>query len=273
MEDLAGKVAVVTGGGSGIGFATARLLAREGMSIVLADIEQRALDAAREEIAGLGAEVLAVRTDVGDRAQVEALAQKTWQRFGGCHVLFNNAGVAIAGPIQEMTHKDWEWLIRVNLWGVIHGVEAFVPRMIKQDQGGHVVSTASFAGLVPNSGLGVYCVTKYGVVALSECLYRDLSPHGIGVSVLCPMRVETNIDTSSRNRPVELGGTGAPPPPREPQEQYGTLAGRTLPVETVARLVVDGIKNNYLYIVTHEEARGFVRRRFERIDRAFEQLA
>jgi NAD(P)-dependent dehydrogenase (short-subunit alcohol dehydrogenase family) len=268
MQDVAGKVAVITGGGSGIGLATARRLAREGMKIVLADIQQDALDAAVKEIQGLGVEALGVRTDVGDLDQVKTLADKTFSHFGGAHVVFNNAGVAIFGPIQEMRHEDWEWVLRVDLWGVIHGVEAFVPRMIAQNQGGHIVNTASFAGLVPNEGLGVYCVAKYGVVALSECLARDLRRHGIGVSVLCPMILSTNIEHSERNRPAELGGPQASRP--RTSEEQANLRGRTLSPEVAAEKVVSAVKKGELYIHTHEEARQFVRRRFERIDRAFE---
>ncbi|MBI3303926.1 MAG: SDR family NAD(P)-dependent oxidoreductase, partial [Deltaproteobacteria bacterium] len=152
MHDLSGRVAVITGGASGIGLATARRLAGEGMRIVLADIQQDMLDVAVKEIQGLGAETIGVRTDVGDLNQVKALADRTFSHFGGAHLIFNNAGVAIFGPIQDMKHEDWEWVLRVDLWGVIHGVEAFVPRMIAQGQGGHIVNTASFAGLVPNQG-------------------------------------------------------------------------------------------------------------------------
>ncbi len=227
MQELSGRVAVITGGASGIGLATARRLAGEGMRLVLADIEQAALDTAVAEIAALGAEVLGVRTDVGDLQQVQALADTTCAHFGGAHLIFNNAGVAVFGPIQEMTHADWEWVLRVDLWGVIHGVEAFVPRLIAQNQGGHIVNTASFAGLVPNEGLGVYCVAKYGVVALSECLSRDLRPYGIGVSVLCPMVLATNIRHSERNRPPEWGGPQASRS-RTPEEE-ADLRGRTLP--------------------------------------------
>ncbi|MCC7364621.1 MAG: SDR family NAD(P)-dependent oxidoreductase [Dehalococcoidia bacterium] len=272
MDDFQGKVAVITGGASGLGFATAKVLAKEGMRIVIADIEQGALDRAVPELQALGAEVLGVRTDVGVREDLVRLADATWERFGGCHILFNNAGVAVEGPIQEMTHQDWEWSMRVNLWGPIHGVEAFVPRMIAQDEGGHVINTASFAGLVANDGLGVYCVTKYGVVALSECLYRDLRPHNIGVSVLCPMRVLTNIDASARNRPAELGGGDVPiPEPNSSTQLSGApLVGNTLQADDVAGMVLDAVKNRRLYILTHPESRGFVQSRFRRIDRTYD---
>lgn len=269
MQELSGRVAVITGGGSGIGLATARRLAREGMRIVLADMQQDALDTAVQEIQGLGAEAIGIRTDVGDLPQVQALADQTFAHFGAAHLVFNNAGVAIFGPIQEMRHEDWEWVLRVDLWGVIHGVEAFVPRLIAQGQGGHIINTASFAGLVPNQGLGVYCVAKYGVVALSECLARDVKPHGIGVSVLCPMVVDTNIFKNSRRDRPE-GVTEITLRTSTTAEGQQGLRGRTLPVDAVAEKVVRGIKRGDLYIVTHEEARAFVRRRFERIDQAFE---
>jgi NAD(P)-dependent dehydrogenase (short-subunit alcohol dehydrogenase family) len=270
MDELRGKVAVITGGASGIGLATAKRLAREGMRVVLADIERSALDRATEEIRGLGAEVLSVLVDVGERAQVEALAEETFDQMGAAHVLFNNAGVAIFGGIETMSHEDWEWLIRVNLWGVIHGVESFVPRIIQQGEGGHIINTSSFAGLVPNQGLGVYCTTKYAVVGLSEVLYRDLSSYGIGVSVLCPMVVETNINQSTRNRPVELGGGEVAPTPLEESPNPRPLVGATLKAEQVAERVLEGIRKKDLYILTHEESRAPIQRRFARIERAFE---
>ncbi len=269
MDDFAGKVAVITGGASGIGLATAKALAAEGMKIVVADIEQAAIDRALPQITALGVEALGVRTDVTKLADLQALADRTWERFGGCHVLFNNAGVAVAGPIAEMKHSDWEWLMNVNLWGPIHGVEVFVPRMIAQDEGGHVLATASFAGLVANDGLGVYCVTKYGVVAMMECLYRELSPHGIGASVLCPMRVETNINNSQRNRPEELGGAGNLPA-GSGDEEGRSQAGRVITTDDVAPMIVRAIREKRLYILTHPESRGFVQSRFRRIDRSFE---
>lgn len=262
MQELAGKTAVVTGGASGIGLATARLLRAEGMNLVIADIEAGPAAAAAAELDGL-----AVVCDVGDRASVEALADRAFDRYGAVHLVFNNAGVAVGGPIVEMGHDDWEWLMRVNLWGPIHGVEAFLPRMVAQRQGGHVLFTASFAGLVPNVGLGVYCVTKYGVVALAEVLRKEMAPEGIGVSVLCPMRVETNIATSERNRPDHLGGAGGSPGVADQSEENPDLAGRVLPVEEVALQVLDAIRSNRLYILPHAESLPFVENRFARIAR------
>ena len=266
MEDVRDKVAVITGGASGIGLATAQALAARGSKLVLADVEAEPLANAVAGLSADGAEVIGVPTDVAELAQLQALADRTWSEFGAAHIVFNNAGVAVSGPIAEMSHADWKWVIDVDLWGPIHGVEAFVPRLIEQGQGGHVVNTASFAGVVPNDGLGVYCVAKYGVVALSEVLYRELRQHEIGVSVLCPMRVETNIDASGRNRQSDYGGPEAQAWDEIDEEE---MAGRLIPVDEVAELVLKGVLENQLYLFPHEEARPFIAKRFERIDRSF----
>ncbi len=271
MEHLTAKVAVITGGASGIGFATARRLASRGVRLVLADIEESALDRAVAELSTTGTTVEGVVCDVGDLKAVQHLADTAFEKMGGVHIVFHNAGVAVGGPIAEMKHSDWEWTMRVNLWGPIHGVEAFTQRMIAQGQGGHILFTASFAGLVPNVGLGPYCVSKYGVVALAEVLRRELRAYDIGVSVLCPMRVATNIEHSERNRPDELGGPEASPPVLDQGEDNHNLAGRVLDVEDVAAQVVDAIVANRLYILPHEESRTPIRRRFERIDQTFEE--
>ncbi len=271
MEHLTDKVAVITGGASGIGFATARRLASRGVRLVLADIEESALDRAATELAATGTAVEGVVCDVGDLKAVQHLADTAFEKMGAVHIVFHNAGVAVGGPIAEMQHGDWEWTMRVNLWGPIHGVEAFTQRMIAQGQGGHMLFTASFAGLVPNVGLGPYCVSKYGVVALAEVLRRELRAHDIGVSVLCPMRVATNIGHSERNRPDELGGPEASPPVLDQGEDNQNLAGRVLDVDDVAAQVVDAVVANRLYILPHEESRTPIRRRFERIDQTFEE--
>jgi NAD(P)-dependent dehydrogenase (short-subunit alcohol dehydrogenase family) len=270
VKDLAGKVAVITGGASGIGLAAARALAREGVKLVLADVEERALAEATRSLEGEGAQVAAVRTDVGDLTSVQRLADATWAKFGRADILFNNAGVAAAGPTHLATHADWEWSMRVNVWGPIHGIEAFVPRMIEQGQGGHVLFTASFAGLVANRELGPYCMSKFAVVGMAESLARDVKDHRIGVSLVLPMRVASNIYTSTRNRPADLGGPLDTP---FTEEQRTSMVGRELPAETVARLIVDGIRRGDLYIHTHREARELVQRRFERLDAAFEHAA
>jgi NAD(P)-dependent dehydrogenase (short-subunit alcohol dehydrogenase family) len=260
-------VAVITGGASGIGLATARMLRGRGWRLVLADIEADRLSSACADL-GPADEVVGVITDVASKESVDALAAEVEQRFGRADVVFLNAGVAVAGLTADMTHEDWTWLMQVNLWGPIHGVEAFVPRMIAQGGGGHLLFTASFAGLAPNVGLGPYCVTKYGVVALAEVLYRELRGHGISVSVLCPMRVATDINQSSRNRPADLGGPSLAPP--RPSSADDRMAGRVLPVDDVAAQVVDTIGTDRLYITPHQESRAMIQRRFERIDRAFE---
>jgi NAD(P)-dependent dehydrogenase (short-subunit alcohol dehydrogenase family) len=266
VKDLKGKVAVITGGASGIGLATARRLAREGMKLVLADIEENVLMKAAAQLKAEGAEAIGVVTDVGDKARVDALADTAWSHFGGVHILFNNAGVAVFGPTQDMTHDDWLWTMKVNLWGPIHGIEAFVPRMIKQNEGGHVLFTASFAGLVANRNLGPYSVSKAAVVSLAECLAKDVKLHGIGVSVVCPMRVATNIDESHRNRPQELGGGTASSALSD--EERETLEGRVLPAADVGDLILEAIYRDDLYVLTHKEIEAFVARRCERLTKA-----
>jgi NAD(P)-dependent dehydrogenase (short-subunit alcohol dehydrogenase family) len=267
MEDLRGKVAVITGGASGIGLATARAFAREGVKLVLADIEERVLSAVVAGLAHEGAEVIGVRTDVGSKASVEDLAETTWKQWGRADIVFNNAGVAAAGATHRATHADWEWSIRVNVWGPIHGIEVFVPRMVEQGEGGHMLFTSSFAGLVPNRDLGPYCMSKFAVVGMAECLARDVKEHGIGVSILLPMRVASNIYSSTRNRPADLGGAIETP---FTQEQKDSMSGRELAVEPVADLVVAAIRRGDLYVHTHAEARESVRRRWQRLDAAFE---
>jgi len=271
MAQLKGKVAVITGGASGIGFATAKALAARGTNLILADIESSVLDKAVASLSLTGVEVEGVVCDVGNLADVQRLADSAFDRMGAVHIVFNNAGVAVGGPIAEMKHSDWEWIIRVNLWGPIHGVEVFLPRMIAQGQGGHVLFTSSFAGLVPNEGLGPYCVSKYGVVALAEVLQRELRTHDIGVSVLCPMRVATSIGHSERNRPANLGGPAVSPQVQDQDEDNQNLAGRVLDVDDVATMVVEAIIANQLYILPHEESRKSIRRRFERIDKTFDE--
>ena len=268
MQDFEAKVAVITGGASGIGLATGHALAREGMKLVIADIEQSVLDTALEGLHQAGVEAVGCITDVADRDAVHALAEFAWKTYGRVDIVMNNAGVAVFGPTHEMTHTDWQWLMQVNLWGCIHGVEAFVQRMVEQGEGGHVLFTASFAGLVPNKDLGCYNVTKAATVALAESLQKDVRDEGIGVSVLCPMRVTSNIDFSNRNRPDDLGGPSANRTYTE--EERANLNGATLAVEPVADLVVDAIKRNALYIHTHKAAAQYFARRAERITQAFD---
>jgi len=270
MDTLEGKGAVITGGASGIGFATARELGRRNVRVVIADIESAALASAVRRLKDEGVEAYAVECDVTSIDAVQTLAAESFERLGAVHVVFNNAGVALGGPVAGLTHDEWRWIIDVDLWGPIHGVEAFLPRLLEQNDGGHLLFTASFAGLVPNVGLGAYCVAKYGVVALAEVLHRELRGSDIGVSVLCPMRVATNIGTSERNRGAAYGG---PPdtPPLLDAAASDDLAGRIIAVDDVARMTVDAIVPNRLYVLPHEESRDPIRRRYERIDRTFEE--
>ena len=203
------------------------------------------------------------RTDhVSDLKSVQVLAESAFKTFGKVNVLCNNAGVALWGGLETATHRDWQWVLGVNLWGVIHGVEAFVPRMIASKEPGHIVNTASMAGLIASRGLGVYNTSKYAVVGLSETLAKDLRAYGIGVSVLCPMGVATQIRESARNRPADLENEA--PGASEPVE----LIGRTLVPAAVAEMVLAAIRANRLYVITHEEALEALRRRHERLAQA-----
>jgi NAD(P)-dependent dehydrogenase (short-subunit alcohol dehydrogenase family) len=268
MDALKGRVAVITGGGNGIGAAMARAFAARGARLVLADLDQAAVDRMAAELTGAGGQVLGVQTDVGERAAVEALAEAALRRFGAVHVVCNNAGIATFGEIATSTHRDWEYTMRVNFWGVVHGVETFVPRLVAQKQGGHVVNTASMAGLVGMQWLGVYCASKFAVVGLTEALHRELKPHGIGVSVLCPMIVQTNINQNSvRNRPAALRNPGEE---SLPEGVEAAMVGSTIAPEEVARRVVRAVDRGDLYILTHPEQRDILRRRAARLDRAFE---
>jgi len=262
VTELAGRVAVVTGGASGIGRAMAELFARERAKVVLADIDQHALAAVVQSIKTRGGEALGVPTDVTDLKSVQALAESAFKTFGKVNVLCNNAGVALWGGLETATHRDWQWVLGVNLWGVIHGLEAFVPRMIASKEPGHIVNTASMAGLIASRGLGVYNTSKYAVVGLSETLAKDLRAYGIGVSVLCPMGVATQIRESARNRPADLENEA--PGVSEPVE----LIGRTLAPAAVAETVLAAIRANRLYVITHEEALDALRRRHERLEQA-----
>src|SRR5436853_6727901 len=265
MTELGGGVAVVTGGASGIGRAMAERFARERAKVVVADIDQRALAAVVDSIKARGGEALGVPTDVTDLSSVQALAAAAFEAFGKVSVLCNNAGVALWGGLESATHRDWQWVLGVNLWGVIHGLEAFLPRMIAQKEPGHIVNTASMAGLVATRGLGIYNASKYAVVGLSETLAKDLKPYNIGVSVLCPMGVSTNIRASERNRPAHLKNDQ--PSQAEPVE----LMGRYPAPDTVAEMVLGAIRRSELYVITHDEGLEPLRSRFERMERTIRQ--
>ena len=252
MKTFRDRVAVVTGAASGIGLALAGRLAAEGMTVVMADIEAAPLAAAAEGLRHQGAAVLATRVDVSSPDDVERLARETYEAFGAAHVLCNNAGVAVIGAVSEHTLADWQWVVNVNLWGVIHGVRAFLPRMLAGGDEGHIVNTASMAGLTTAPFMSVYDVTKHGVVALSEAMYKEAQVTGspIGVSVVCPGLIDTNIMRSSRNRPEALAEQGKAGPMAQAfgQGLSDRLAGGYPPSE-VAEQVVAGIREGRFYIV------------------------
>jgi NAD(P)-dependent dehydrogenase (short-subunit alcohol dehydrogenase family) len=268
MKDLRDRVAVVTGAASGIGRALVDRFAADGMRVVVADVEADALATTERELRADGADVLAVRVDVSKADEVEALAARTIERFGKVHVVCNNAGVSVGGPMWEHTLADWQWVLGVNLWGVIHGIKSFVPRMIAQGEPAHVVNTASLAGLSSNPFVGVYNVTKHAVVTLSETLAQELAIMGapVHVSVLCPGFVQTQIADSHRNRP-SVHADGADRLRSESLEQTirSAIAGGLPPAE-VAREVRDAIVHERFYVLTHPEiTRERVRQRMDGI--------
>jgi NAD(P)-dependent dehydrogenase (short-subunit alcohol dehydrogenase family) len=266
MQDLREKVAVVTGAASGIGRALAAAFAAEGARVVLADVETVPLEEAAHALAAGGTETLAVRTDVSRGEQVEALAAAAERRFGAVHVVCNNAGVAVSALSWMHTTADWEWVLGVNLWGVIHGVRVFVPRLLANGADGHVVNTASMAGLISGPGMAAYNVTKHGVVTLSETLHHELRFLGarVGVSVLCPAWVNTRIMDSGRNRPPALAATAPALPGRDDVERMarGLLASGLAP-ERVAALVVEAVRGDRFWVLPHPDWKPFVRTRME----------
>jgi NAD(P)-dependent dehydrogenase (short-subunit alcohol dehydrogenase family) len=271
MLEFKGKVAVITGAASGIGRSIAERCALEGMKLVLADVEQNALAKAELELRGTGAAVLAVRTDVSKAADIEALARAAYQEFGAVHLLFNNAGVGANGSSWESSLADWEWVMGVNLWGVIHGIRTFVPLMLEQDCECTIVNTASIAGLISGPGLAVYKASKHAVVSLSETLSCELTEIGakIKVSVLCPMWVKTQIFDSDRNRPAGLQNpsTGEPANPNSEataQAVYQAVQDGISPSQ-VADDVFNAIRDEKFYILTHPESKVLVKHRMEAI--------
>jgi NAD(P)-dependent dehydrogenase (short-subunit alcohol dehydrogenase family) len=275
VETFEGRGTVITGGASGIGFACAQEFTRRGARVVLADIDQTALNAAVERLRAGGAEAHGVICDVTTLEAVEQLADEAFRLLGEVNLVFNNAGIAYGSPIADVTHGDWRWVIDVDLWGPIHGVEAFLPRMIEQGGDRHILFTSSFAGMVGNAGLGPYCVAKFGVVALAESLSRELKAQRIGVSVLCPMILDTPIMTNSeRTRSDDYGTRTA-----HSDEAVKGLAALITPTDVevqpddVARLTADAVVANRLYILPHRASRESIRRRFDRIDRTFDEQA
>jgi NAD(P)-dependent dehydrogenase (short-subunit alcohol dehydrogenase family) len=271
MKEFRGKVAVITGAASGIGRGLAERCIQEGMKVVLADIDAAALAQTERELKDASADVVAVWTDVSKFGDVDALAQRTLDAFGAAHLLFNNAGVSAGTTVWESTLADWEWVMGVNLWGVIHGVRTFVPLMLRQANECHIVNTASIAGLISGPALGIYKVTKHGVVSLSETLYCELAAMGskIKVSVLCPAGVKTRIMDSERNRPVDLQNASASesanPAVAQAEEMLRQLVEAGLPPSQVADAVFGAIRDERFYILTHADWKGFVQKRTDDI--------
>ncbi len=273
MKDFTGKVAVVTGGASGIGWGIAERCAAEGMKVVIADIEEAALKNAARTLQEGGADVLTVRTDVSELKDVETLAQKTIDMFGGIHLLFNNAGVntdiSLRKPVWENTIADWEWMLGVNLWGVIHGVKVFLPIMMRQNTECHIVNTASMAGLIAEPQLVIYAVTKQGIIALSEGLYIQLKERNspIGMSVLCPAFVSSRLFEAERNRPVGLKNPNEPAKPRQPAQlvsQFNKVSPTLTPAQS-ADIVFKAIREGTFYIFTDPLVQELFRQRSENI--------
>ncbi|MFB3103411.1 MAG: SDR family NAD(P)-dependent oxidoreductase [Pseudomonadales bacterium] len=262
MTELPGKVAFITGGASGLGLAMARSFSAAGMKVVVADIEQNALDLVAAEFATSNANVLTLKVDVTDRDAMEQAAIASEQAFGKVHVVCNNAGVAVGGSIDEMSYEDWDWVMGVNLNGVINGVQTFTHRIVAHGEGGHFVNTASMAGHIAIPGMSVYNTSKFAVVGMSEVMRLDLATKGIGVSVLCPGVVNTNIFDSGRNRPQDLTGeldtaSMLMSNPDDSAEDHAAridaLVASGLDPQVVGDMVLHAIQNNEFYIFTHPD--------------------
>jgi NAD(P)-dependent dehydrogenase (short-subunit alcohol dehydrogenase family) len=279
MKELRGRVAVITGAGSGIGAGLARTCAAAGMRLALADVESNSVEHVAAEVRAGGGEAFAMPVDVRDAKAVASFADRTWDAYGACHVLFNNAGVVLYRPAAELELADWRWVLSVNLDGVIHGLHAFLPRMRAQGGPAHIVNTASMAGLMPmrGAGLAAYAASKYAVVAISETLRLELEPEGIGVTVVCPGGVQTRINESERNRPSELRQASAAPPPdldrlRETSQGLERRDNWLTP-EQAAERILAAVRENELYAITHPEWLPHVRERHAALEGAFERAA
>jgi len=281
MKDVSGKVAFITGGASGMGLAMARSFSAAGMKVAIADIEQAAIDRVLVEFKKTNAKVIGLKVDVTNRDAMEKAARDTIAAFGKVHVVCNNAGVAVGGPVDAMSYKDWDWVMRVNLDGVVNGVQTFVERIKSHGEGGHFVNTASMAGHLAIPGLGVYNTTKFAVVGLSDTMRADLAPHNIGVSVLCPGVVSTNIFNSGRNRPEDLKGetdtaslvlTADANDAERAARMQQIMAGALDPA-VVGDMVLAAIQANDPYIFTHPDLKAMVDERNAAISASFARWA
>ena len=268
---MAGKTAIVTGAASGIGLGIAKALAAAGANVVLADLRPEPLEAARQAIEATGVRALGVAVDVSDAASVAAVGQAALDAFGALHIAVNNAGVAMHGmPLEKVSPEEWDWVIGVNVRGVINGIRTFVPMIRRHGGAGHVVNTGSVSSLFVREGRnqGAYAMTKYAVLALSEALEQELAGSGIGVSVLCPGGVATAIFDSAATRPERFGGSYRRP---EQEALASAFAAQALPPEVVGRRVVQAIRDNEFYVLTHTGERAAITARFDRIRAAFDR--
>ena len=275
MRELAGKTAFVTGGASGIGLALGRAFAQSGMKVMLADIEAETLQAAVSSLKEIGPDVRGTVCDVADPVSVERAAQATFDAFGHAHIVCNNAGVAAGGGIDLISLDNWRWVLDVNLMGVLHGVRSFLPHMRRHGEAGHIVNTASMAGMNGGIGFSPYAASKFAVVAMSEGLAAQLKPHGIGVSVLCPSFVRTGIGESARNRPERYGPARAPDP-KSPAAamvaEIKRLINTGLAPDFVAARVLAAIREDEFYVFTHQGMRAEVEGRFAAILAAMDKV-
>ena len=267
MKQLSGKVAAVTGAASGLGRSMALAFAAEGMDVALADVDEVNLSSVQDEVLAKGVRAITLKVEVSQGEQIEAFRDQALTRLGGVHLLCNNAGVSPLGAAWEMSVADWRWILGVNLWGVIHGIRAFAPRLIAQNEG-HIVNTASVAGLISPPGSGAYNVTKHAVVALSESLYHDLRERksAVGVSVLCPAYVPTRITESERNRPANLPASekSSETLAREAMLRKAVASGK-VSADQVAQAVIAAVKEERFYILTHPRIKGAIQARMEDI--------
>lgn len=269
MKDLRGKTVVITGGASGIGLGMAEAFGREGANVFIADIEDGAREKAIELLRSKQIKADGVKTDATSRDSIRNAALTAISKFGKVHVLCNNAGVGSGGIIGQTTERDWDWVIDLNLKGVVHGVEVFSPLIESHGEGGHIVNTASMAGHLSGPGMESYSATKFAVVAMSEGWQRQLEPKNIGVSVLCPGLVSTNIHDGGRNRPTAYGQTERVN--ADGAKMMKALLDSGMPPLNVGMRVVEAVKDNDLYVFTHVEYKDVVGERFARIKAAFEK--
>lgn len=271
MTKVAGRTAFITGGGSGVALGQAKVFAQAGCKVAIADIRQDHLDEAMAWFDGRGHEVMAVKLDITDRDAYARAADDVEARLGPVDLLFNTAGVSIFGPLQNATYDDWDWQLDVNLKGVINGIQTFVPRMIERGNGGHIVNTASMSAFVALKGTGIYCTSKMAIRGLSECLALDLADHHIGVSMLCPGAVNSNIHEAVLTRPAHLQNTGYYGADPDVMAHLKQVIAVGMEPEILARYVLDGVEADQLYILPYPEFRGTLEDIHDRIMAAVAQ--